>query len=126
MSQGIKAVASVSPTLGETKERAAMAARHWRYCDYRVAGVVVTGKDEGERRGRLVSVAIGLISALPLASDVSQLSLVVYPPSRTLFSTLCVCLDVALVSVAWGTFLGAAHDIWHGRLAVWVVWRLWR
>ena len=51
MSQRIKAVTSVSPTLGETKERAAMAARHWRSCDYRVAGVVATGKDEGERRG---------------------------------------------------------------------------
>ena len=49
ISQGIKAVTLVSPILSETKERAATAAQHWHYCDYRVIDIVVTGKDRGER-----------------------------------------------------------------------------
>ena len=53
ISQGIKAVALVSPILSETKERTATAAQHWRYCDYRVVDIVVTGKDRGERATRI-------------------------------------------------------------------------
>ena len=53
ISQGIKAVASLSPILSETKERAATAAQHWRCCDYRVVDVVVAGKERGERATRI-------------------------------------------------------------------------